>query len=194
MARGTVPTLQSSKEHIIIAEGFLHKMPDLGEDSRKDLITLIKDVGNPKKLKACLKDQEALPMGMFSSFVSSVKSLFVSKDPTSDIIDAAIAQSRRTKDWEFLATLQEKLYNEPFLEHLAQDFIAGASRHFQESMKLFLPRLYSQAYNIKQQAIHRQVEAEANSQDQKRRASARAKLFNEVKVAQAQVDPEYVIY
>lgn len=186
--RATKPSLQHSKERVIIAESFLNKMPDLKENSQKELVALIKEVGNSRELKARLKDWEPSPTGGLSTLLSLIPSFLVSKE-TSKIIDEAAAQSKNTKDWVFFAALQNKVSQKPLLEQLAQDFVAEASRHFQDSIKHYLPRLCSRAQGIKQRAMYRQVEAEVNDQDQKRIASIRSEWFDEIEMAQAEVDP-----
>ena len=187
----TKPSFQHAKERVIIAESFLHKMPNLPADSKKNLVTLIKDVGNSKELKTHLKAWEPSPTGGLPAIFSMVKSIFVSKEQTSNIVNEAAAQSKNTKDQEFFAALQDKVYREPLLEQLAQDVMAEASRHFQDSLKQYLPRLYLRAHDIRQRTVYHQVEVEGHDQDQKRRASIRSEWFDEIKMVQAQVDPGY---
>jgi hypothetical protein len=69
-ARPAKPSLQRSKEQVIIAEVLLDKMaPNLEEDDKKELVSLIKEAGTSKELKAYLKDWDLLPTGGSSSFL-----------------------------------------------------------------------------------------------------------------------------
>jgi hypothetical protein len=47
----TKPSFQHAKERVIIAESFLNKMPNLPADSKKNLVTLIKDARQFKGAK-----------------------------------------------------------------------------------------------------------------------------------------------
>ena len=183
---------QYSKEQFIIAEVFLNKNPGLPKNSRKELITFIKDVGNSKMLKARLKDQEGPAKGAPWPFPSTLKFLSILKEQTSKAVDEAVRQSRDINDLEFLAALPAKVSKEPLLEQFAQDVMKGAHKHFQEFMEWHLQRLYSHAYQIKQQAMHHQIELMEKEQDQKRKASLRSSWVSEIKTAQAQVNSGYV--
>lgn len=194
MGRIAKSGFQHSKERVIIAEVFLNEMLDLKEDDQRDLVTLIKDAGNSKELKYCLKHWEPSTTGGLSSIWTLVTSFFSSKEQTSKCLDEAANKSRNTKDQEFLATLPGKVSKEPLLEQLARDAVIEAHEYFQTFMKQHLPRLYSHACEIKRQTIYRQVEVEVNDQDQKRRASARSDWFDKIKMGQPQVDSGYVQY
>lgn len=184
----------NSKERVIIAEVFLNRMPNLEEDYRKDLVALIKDAGVSRELKARLKHWESSTTGGSSSLWSSVVSFFSSKEQTSKCLDEAIDRNKSTTDRDFLTTLPGRVSREPLLEQLTQDVVTEAHEYFREFMKKCLPKLYSRAGNIQCQTLYRQVEAEANDQDQKRRASARSDWFNEIAKGQPQVDSGYAQY
>ena len=179
---------QRSKERVIIAETFFSKKPDLLENDRRELVAMIKAVDDSKALKSHLKDWGPSSAGGSSSFLSALKSLFLSQEQTSKSVDEAVRWSRDMKDWEFLTALPEKVSKEPLLEQLAQDVMKEAHQYFQEFMERSLPRLYFRAYNIKRQMMYHHVELAANEQDQKRRESSRSDWFNEIRMAQAQVN------
>ena len=174
---------QSSKERVIIAEAFFNGRSDLVEGDRRELVSLIKAVGDSKKLKARLKDWGASTEGP-PSFFSTLKSFFTSKEQTSKTVDEAANWSKDTKDWEFLAALPEKLSREPLLEQLAQDVIMEACTYFRDFMKQRLPKLYSRVCDIKRQTMYHQVELGAKEQDQNRKVSSRSDWFNEIKTVQ----------
>jgi len=184
------PSFQYSKERVVIAETFFNENPHLSENDRRELITLIKDVGSSRMLKSRLRDWES-SVGGSSSWISlsTLKSLFVSKEQTSRIVEDAARRSRDTKDLDFLAALPEMVFREPLLEQFAQEAVKDAHAHFREFMKQRLPKLYSRAQDIKQQAMYRQVELGEKKQDQERRASMRSDWVNEIKTAQTQVNP-----
>lgn len=185
------PSFQRSKERLIIAEALFNKEPDLTENDQKELVALVKDAGSSKELKACLKDWESPPAGALS-FFSRLISLFAGKEWTSDSIDEAVQKSRDLQDRVFLTDLQGKVSKNPLLEPLVQDTVTEAHAHLQEFMRQRLPRLYSHAHNIRQKAMHRQVEAEMSNQDQKRRVVLRSGWFDDIKMAQTQVNPGYI--
>ena len=175
---------QRSKERVIIAEVFFNEKPDLTEDGQRKLIAYIKDAHDPKELKGNLKNWESFSAGGPSSLWSGFTSYFVSKEWTSVCVDEAVHKSKGISDLVFLAALQEKVSKKPLLEQLAQDVVTEAHTHFQEVMRQCLPKLYSRANNIKRKAMHHQIEAEANDQDQKRRALLRSGWIDEIKLAQ----------
>jgi len=177
----------------MVAEVFFNKNPGLPENNRRELIAFIKDVGNLKMLKAHLKDWEGSRVGSPWPFPSTLKFLSVLGDQTSKAVDEAVHQSRGTNDLEFLVALPKKVSKEPLLEQLAQDVVKGAHKHFQEFMEWHLQRLYSWAHEIKQQHMYHQVELGEKEQEQKRRASLRSNWVNEIKTAQAQVNPGCVL-
>lgn len=186
--------LQDSKERVIIAKVFLNEMPDLKESYRRDLVALIKDAGNPKDIRTRLKHWEpftAAPSSLFWSWISSTFSL---EERILRSFYEASNQIRNTTDQEFLTTLPVMVSKEPLLERLAQDIVTGVHQYLQEFMKKNLPRLCLLACSIKQQAMYNRVEEEEDSQDQKRRASARSDWFNEIKQSQFQMDSGYVQY
>jgi len=162
------------------------------ENDRRELVALIKEVGDSKVLKTRLKDWGPSSAGGSSFIVSAFKSLF-SQEQTSMSVDEAVRRSRDTKDWEFLIALPEKVSREPLLEQLTQDVVREAHRHFREFMKQRLPRLYYRADGIKQQTMYHHVELAANEQDRKRRESSRSDWFIEIRMAQAQVNSGYVL-
>lgn len=182
---------QRSKERFIIAEVFFKK-PNLSEDDRRAVVALIEDAGDSKTLKARLKDWET-PTGGSSSFISTFKSLFVSKEQTSLTVEEAVRRSRGTRDQEFLATLSNKVSDEPLLQQLAQDAVAEAHRYFREFMERSIPKLCFSAQNTGQKMMYRQVQLGAEEQDQKRRASLRSDWCNEIKLAQSQANTGYVV-
>jgi len=122
-----------------------------------------------------------------------LKSLFVSQEQTSKSVDEAVRRSRDTKDWEFLKALPEKVSKEPLLEQLTQDVVKEAHRYFREFMKQHLSRLCDRADGIKRQVMYRHIELAADEQDRKRRESSRSDWFNEIRMAQAQVNSGYVL-
>ena len=185
---------QRSKEKVIIVEVFFDKKPDLAENDRRELVALVKEIGGSKELKARLKNWESPSTGLLSSLLSGFTSFFSLKEWTSGSIKEAVRQSKDTLDWVFLAALQEKVSKEPLLNQLAQDVVVEAHTHLQELMRQQLPRLYSRAYDIKQKKMYHQIEAEANSQDQKRRKLSRDYWFDEIKMAQAQANPGYFLH
>lgn len=179
------PSFQYSKERVFIAEAFFKENRHLSENDRGELITLIKDVGNSRILRNRLNER-----GQSSWFsLSTLKSLFVSREQTSRIVDDASHWSRDTKDLDFLAALPEKVFREPLLEQFAQEAMNDAYVHFREFMRQRLPRLYSRAHEIKQHAMYRQVELGEKKQDQERRASMTSDWVNEIRAAQTQVSP-----
>jgi hypothetical protein len=114
-------------------------------------------LGNSKELKTHLKAWEPSPTGGLPAIFSLVKSIFVSKEQTSNIInEAAASEQGNMKDWEFLTALPDKVSKEPLLEQLAQDAITEAYRYFGRFMQRRLPRFYSRVYDIKQKAMYRQ--------------------------------------
>ena len=181
---------QHSKERVIIAEAFFNEKPNLTENHWRELVALIKDVGDLRTLKTYLKDWET-PTGRMLSLFSTLKSL-VSKEQISKAVDEATRQSKDTNDQEFLAALPEKVSKEPLLKLPAQDVMREVYVYFQEFMEWRLHKLYFRAHDIKQQAMHHQVDLMAKDQDQKRRMSSRSSLFEEIKMAQAQADQGYV--
>ena len=193
MGKIKASAFRHSKERVIIAEVFLNKMPNLREGGQKDLLALIKDAGNSKELRARLQHRESSTAGG-SSFWSLTTSFFSSKEQTSRYLDEAVNQYKNTKDQHFLATLQERVFKEPLLEQFVQDVLTEAHQHFHWFMKQNIPRLYLHAHQIKQQAMYRKVEAEANEQDQKRRACARSDWCNKINMGQPQADSGYVSY
>jgi len=194
VGRISKPGFQHSKEQVIIAEVFFNKKSDLAENDRRELVALIKAAGSSRELKGHLRNWESPSSGGLSSFLpGSLLSLFHSKEWTSESIDEAVRKSRDIGDWVFLTGLQEKVLKEPLLQQLAQDVMAEAYAHLQAFMRHRLPRLYSRAQDIKQKRMYHQVEAEANDQDQKRRKSSRNDWFDEIKIAQAQANPGYVL-
>ena len=184
------PGFQRLKEQVIIVETFFNEKSDLTEKDRRELVSLIKKTGDLKELKSRLKDWETSSGG--SSFFSTFKSLFFSREQTSKTVNEAARRSKDTKDKEFLAALSGKVSREPLLEQFVQDIVAEAHEHFREFMERRIPRLYSRAHDIRQQAMYRQVELEARGQDQKRRVSSRNTWFDEIKTAQAQMNSGYV--
>jgi hypothetical protein len=184
---------QRSKERVIIAEAFFNKEPGIAENDRRELVALIKDAGDSKELKTRLKGWESSSTGGPSSIFSVLKSVFVSKEQTSKSVDDAARRSRDIKDSDFLAALPEKVSKEPLLEQLVQDVVAEAHGYFREFMTQRLPRLYSRVHDIRQQMVYRQVELGANEQDQGRKVSSRSIWFDEIKMAQAQANPGYVL-
>jgi len=181
-----------SKERIIIAEAFFDRKPDVAENDRKELLALIKDAGDSRVLKTRLKGWESSSTGGSSSAWFGFKPPILSEGQALGIIDGAVRQSRETSDHEFLTALPNKLSKEPLLEQLAQDVIVEVHGHFQEFLEHRLPHLYSHIHNIQQKAMYRQVELETNEQKQKGKASSRSNWFNEIKMAQGQVNPGYV--
>ena len=188
------PGFQCSKEKVIIVEVFFDDKPGLADNERREVVALVKATGGSKELKGRLKDWESPQTGVLSSLLSGFASFFHLKEWTSASINKAARKSRDTQDWVFLAALQEKVLKEPLLEQLAQDVMVEAHAHLCDFMKQRLPKLYSCAGNIKQRTMFHQVEAEANDQDQKRRALSRSDWFDGIKIAQAQVNPGYVLY
>ena len=183
-------SFQSSKERVIIAETLFNENPHLPENSRRELIALIEDVGNSWVLKTRLRDWENSKERSLSWLsLSTLKSHFFSKEQTSQIVDDATHRSRDMKDLEFLATLPEMVLREPLLKQLAKEVVKGTHAHFREFMERRLPRLYSHAHEIKQQMMYRQVELGEKKQDQERRASLRNNWVDEIKAAQTQADP-----
>ena len=178
---------------MIIAEVALNKMPNLEKHAQRELIAQIKNADRLSQLKTHLKNLESSSAGA-SIIRSFLKYMFVSAGQASQIIEEATDRSKRTKDWVFLAALEGKVAKEPLLEQLAQGVVTEAHKYFQEFMKQHFPRLCSRAQGIKQQTIYHHVEAEVEDQDRQRRESARSNWFNEIKMAQAQVDPGYVLY
>jgi len=182
-----------SKERIIIAEASFDRKPDIAENDRKEFVTLIKDAGDSRGLKARLKGWGSSFTGGSSSMWFGLKPPILSEGQVLEIIDGAVHQSRETSDHEFLAALPNKLSKEPLLEQLAQDVIVEAHGHFQEFLKNCLPRIYSCVHNIQQQSMYRQIELQANEQKQKGMASLRSDWFSEIKMAQCQVNSGYVL-
>ena len=154
------------------------------ENGQRKLIALINYAHDLKELKGNLKNWESFSAGGPSSLRSGFTSNFASKEWTSVCIDEAVHKSKGTSDLAFLAALQEKVSKEPLLEQLAQDVVMEAHAHFWEVMRQCLPKLYSRAHNIKRKAMHYYIEAEANDQDQKRRALLRSSWIDEIKLAQ----------
>ena len=189
------PSFQHSKERVIIAEVFFNKKPDLLENDRKELVALIKDAGDFKELKARLKNWESPSSGGLSSLLpdSLLSGFGLWKEWTSGGITEAVQKSKGIQDWVFLGALQEKVSKEPLLKQLVQDVVVEAHAHLREFMRQRLPRLYSCAYDIKRRRMYYQVDAEAHDQDQKKRKSSRNDWFDEIKMAQAQVNPGYVL-
>ena len=173
---------QESKERVIIAEAFFNEMPGLAENDRRRLIALIEDAGGSRTLNTCLRDQNIFTQNLLSWL----------KEWASKTLNEAVRRSKDTKDQEFLAVLPGKVSEEPLLEPLAQHVMKEAHRYYRDFIKQRLCRLYLHAHEIKQRAMHRQVELGVDEQDQKRRVSLRNDWFNEIKVAQAQPDPGYV--
>ena len=194
VGRVTKPSFQHSKERFIIAEVFFHKKSDLTENDRRELVVLIKDAGDSKELKACLRNWGSPSTGALPSLLSRFTSLFNSKEWISDSINEATRKTRDIQDWAFITTLQEKVLKEPFLQQLAQEVMTETYAYLREFMKKQLPKLYLRAYNIKQKRMYHQVEAEAKDQDQKRRASSRRSWFNEINMVQTQVTQGYALY
>ena len=188
------PGFQHSKEQVIIAEVFFNKKSDLAENSRRELVALIKDAGSSRELKVRLKNWESpSTRGLSSLLPGPLLSLFRSKEWTAESIDEVVQKSRSMGDWVFLAGLQEKVLKEPLLQQLAQDVMEEVYAHLQAFMRHRLPRLRSRAQDIKRKVMHRQVEAGANDQEQKRRILSRNDWFDEIKMAQAQANPGYVL-
>ena len=188
------PSFQYSKERVFIAEAFFNENHHLSENDQRELITLIKDVGSSRMFRSRLREREGPERGQSSWFsLSTLKSLFVSKEHTSKIVDDAAHRSREVKDLDFLATLPEKVFREPLLEQFAQEAMNDAYVHFRDFMKQRLPRLYSRAHEIRQQSMHRQVELGEKKQDQERRAAMRSDWVNEIRTAQTQVNPRCVL-
>ena len=185
------PSFQYSKEQVFIAEAFFNENHHLSENNQRELITLIKDVGSSRMLRGRLRDGPERGQSSWFSF-STLKSLFGSKEQTSRIVDNAAHRSRVTKDLDFLVALPGKVFREPLLEQFAQEAMRDAYVHFRTFMKQHLPRLYSRAHEIKQQAMYCQVELGEKKQDQERRGSMRADWINGIKTAQAQVNAGYV--
>jgi len=181
---------QHLKEQVIVAEAFFNEKPDLSEDDQRAVVTLIKDGGDLKELKTYLKGWGTSTGGL-SSFLSTVKSIFTPKGQTSRTIDGATRQTRAIHDWEFLATLPDKVSKEPLLEQLVKDTVAEAHGYFQDFLKQHLPKLCSFIQDHRQKMIYCQIELEANSQDQKRRESSRNDWFDEIKLAQPQMNVGY---
>ena len=192
MAGKTKSGFRLSKDRVIIAEVIFKKMPNLEKHVQRELMAQIKNADSLSKLKTHLKNLES--SAGTSTIRSFLKSIFVSAGQASQIIEEATDRSKRTKDWEFLASLKEKVAKEPRLEQLAQGIVTEAHKHFQEFMKQQFSRLCSHAQDIKQRTMYHQIEAEVKDQDRQRRESARFNWFNEIKMAQAQVDPGYVLY
>jgi len=191
LAKVANPSFQYSKERVVIAETFFNENPHLSENDRKGVVALIMDVGSSRMLKSRLRDWEGPAGG--SSWFSTLKSLFVSKEQTSRIVDDAARRSRDMRDLDFLAALPEKVFREPLLEQFAQEAVKDAHAHFREFLKQRLPRLYSRADEIRQQAMYRQVELGEKKQDQERRASMRSDWVDEIKTAQTQANPGCVL-
>ena len=186
------PGFQYSKERVFITEAFFNENPHLPEKERRDIVALIKDVGNSRMLKTRLREWESSTGGSSSWLsLSTLKSLFVSKEQTSRIVEDAASRSRNMKDLEFLMALQEKVFQEPLLEQFAQEVVKDAHLHFREFMERRLPKLYSRAHEIKQQMMYRQVELGEKKQDQERRTSLRSNWVDEIKSAQIQASPGY---
>jgi len=184
------PGFQYSKERVIIAEAFFNENPGLPENHQRELVALIKEAGNSRVLRTRLRDWESSTSGPSSwPFLSTVKSLFASKERASKTVDDAARWSRDIKDSDFLAALPEKVFNEPLLEQFAQEVVKDTHVHLREFMERRLPRLYSRAYEIKRQMMYRQVELGEKKQDQERRVSLRSDWVNEIKAAQTQVNP-----
>ena len=192
MAGKTKSGFRLSKDRVIIAEVIFKKMPNLEKHVQRELMAQIKNADSLSQLKTHLKNLES--SAGTSTIRSFLKSIFVSAGQASQIIEEATDRSKRTKDWEFLASLKEKVAKEPRLEQLAQGIVTEAHKHFQEFMKQQFSRLCSHAQDIKQRTMYHQIEAEVKDQDRQRRESARFNWFNEIKMAQAQVDPGYVLY
>lgn len=193
MGRTAGSGFQHSKERVIVAEVALNKMPNLEEHAQRELIAQIKNADRLSQLKTHLKNLESSSAGA-STIKSFLKSIFVSAGQASQIIEEATDRSKKTNDWEFLAALKEKVAKYPLLEQLAQGVVTEAHKYFQKFMKQRFQRLCLRAQDIKQQTMYHQVEAEVEDQDRQRRKSARSNWLNEIKIAQAQVDPGYVFY
>lgn len=177
------PGFQSLKERVLIAEAFFNGKPNLVEGDRRELVTMFKAAGDSKKLKARLKDWET-STGWSTSLPSVLKSLFVSKEQTSKVVNEAVKRSKDMKDWEFLAALPEILSKEPLLEQLTQDAIMEAHVYFQEFMKEHLNKLYSRACDIKRQTMYHQVELVAKEQDRNRKMLLRSVWFDAMRLVQ----------
>ena len=189
------PSFQYSKERVFIAEAFFNENHNLSENDQRELITLIKDVGSSRMFRSRPREREGPERGQSSWFsISTIKSLFVSKERTSMIVEDAARRSREVRDLDFLATLPEKVLGEPLLEQFAQEAMNDAYVHFREFMKQRLPRLYSRAHEIRQQSMHRQVELGEKKQDQERRAAMRSDWINEIRTAQTQMHSRCVLY
>ena len=188
------PSFQYSKERVVIAETFFNENHHLSENDRREIIALIKDVGSSRMLRSRLKDWEGSAGGSSSWLsISTLKTLFTSKEQTSRIVDDAARRSRDIKDLDFLAALPEMVFREPLLEQFAQEALKDAHAYFREFMRQRLPRLYSRAHDIKQQVMYRQVELGEKKQDQERRASMKSDWVNEIRTAQTQVNPRCVL-
>ena len=192
LAKVASPGFQHSKEQVIIAEAFFNKKPDLLEDDRRAVVALIKGAGGLKELKTHLKDWETSMRGPSSS-LPIPKPLFVLMGQTSKIVDGAAYQSRKISDQEFFVALPDKVLKEPLLHELVQGAVKEAHAYFQDVIKQCLQELYSTAQIIKWEKLYHQVEVEANDQDLKRRTSSRSDWFDEIKLAQPQVNLGYVV-
>jgi hypothetical protein len=193
LSRVAGPGFHHSKERVFVAEAFFDEQPDLTKDDRRELVTLIRSASDLRALKNRLKGWEAPSTTGSSSILSVLTSFLPSKEQFSKIVDDAARRSRETKDFEFLGALPGKVSKEPLLDQLAQDAITEAYEYFREFMQRRLPRLYSRVYDIKQKAMHRQVELGAKEEDRQRKMSSRRDLFNELKMAQTHVDLGYVL-
>ena len=182
---------QLLKERVIVAEAFFNEKPDLPEDDQRAVVALIKDGGDLKELKANLKGWGSSTGGP-PSILSTIKSYLVPKEKISRTIDGAARQTRRICDWEFLATLPDKVSKKPFLQQFAKDAVTEAHVYFQDFLKKHLPRLCSLAQSLNQRMVYRQIELRADNQDQKRRETSKSDWFNDVKLAQPQIDAGYV--
>jgi len=181
---------QCLKEQVIIAEAFFNEKPDLPEDDQRAVVALIKDGGDLKELKTHLKGWGTSAGGQ-SSFISMVKSFFTPKEQTPRTNDGATRQTKRICDWEFLATLPDKVSKEPLLQHLVKDTVAEAHRYFQEFLKQRLPKLCTFIQGRRQKMIYHKIELEANAQNQKRQESSRNDWFDGIKLAQPQMNVGY---
>ena len=183
---------QYSKEQVTIAEAIFNANPDLLENDRRQLVTLIKDAGSSRMLKTCLKDWETSMRGLLSQ--SSVKSTHVPEGQISKIVDEAIHQSRDVGGLEFFAALPGKVSKEPLLEQLTQDVVKDVHRCFREFMEGCLPGLYFRANKIKQKMMYHQVELRGREHDHVRGVSLRSDWVHGIRTAQAQTKSGCVLY
>jgi hypothetical protein len=187
------PGFHHLKDQVIVAKAFLSERPNLAKEYQRELVALIRDAGDLKTLKAHLKGWETSSTAGSSSILSVLTSFLFSKEQTSRIVDTAARRSKDTKDFEFLATLPEKVSKEPLLDQLTQDAMIEVYGYLQEFIQHCLPRLCSHVHDIKQKAMYHQVELRANKEDQQRKMSSRRDLFDELKVAQTHVNLKCVL-